>query len=578
MAVRKVPAPPWRSWHLWVVTAAAVAAIVIITAISPRLLGLPADGLLNAWGTVVAGGVAIGLGGAALATLWRSSQRVAHIADQQRRTTQAYLAVAGTLMLTLDQRGIVMAANRHTCLTLDREEDEVVGHEWFGLALPEEYRDEARRLFWLSFQAYRETGEMSFGTIDYENEVECRDGSRRQIQWWATMVCDRAGRPIEMVCSGTDVTDQRAAAAALERNRVELEALRRLAQKIASLDDSRQAVVDATLALTDASAVVILEPNRERTHLEVTTTTREEFRGGSTELAREPTFAASAFLSGQPHFIADCTASPAVNQQLVKALGLRSGLHQPIIGGHGPIGVLTVVWEQPVRSLHDRKAELVGLIAHEAAISLRRRESLLQLERAALVDPLTGVANRRAFDAELPLALRRAGQGNYPLGLVVLDVNEFKAVNDLYGHEVGDELLIRAASAWAGVLRAGDLLARLGGDEFAVLLPSCDELEMAHIIRRLKRATPHQPGTSMGGALWDGTEGASSLIRRADRAQYADKSAMKSAASDDRAMDLSSDASAARLAARPRAEDPRAQAPWSGDAPDLDPGDDKPQT
>lgn len=547
-----------------------VLAVIAIVVADPTLIDLPTNAGGHLWGVLASGLVALCVSSAALAELWREQSRVRHVADQQRRVTEAYLEVAGTLMFVMDRHGIVTVANRHTCLTLDREIEDVVGQEWFALALPEEYRDEARRLYALTYENFRQTGQLFDEPYEYENEVESRDGSRRQVAWWGTIITDRAGTPVGMACSGTDVTDTRAAHAALERSGVELEALRRLAQKVASLDDSRQAVVDAALALTDATAVLILEPNRERTHLEVTTATRQEYVGASLELGREPTFAASAFLSGQPHFIADCTTSPGVNHEFVKALGVRSGLHQPIMSGHGTIGVLTVVWQEPVASLHDRKAELVGLIAHEVAISLRRRESQLQLERAALVDPLTGVANRRAFDAELPLALRRAATGDYPLGLVVLDLNEFKEVNDLFGHAAGDEVLIRAATAWAGVLRAGDLLARLGGDEFAVLLPSCDAEEMAHIVTRLKRATPHNAGSSMGGAMWDGSEGASALIRRADRAQYADKASMKSA--DDASTPVAPQTTTS--GPRPRVEDPRAEDLGSADAPPRDAGDD----
>lgn len=536
----------------------ALAAVVVgvIAVAEPALLNLTGStGHVGA--LAIVGIVATSVVGAALGTLWRDLDRVRHIALEQRRTTAAYLQVAGTLLIVLDRNGNVTTVNRHTCLTLDREEDELVGHEWFGIALPEEYRAEARRLYALSYQAFEETGAVSYEPMDYENEVECRDGSRRTVTWWATMMADRTGRPVGMVCSGTDVTRERADRAALERNRLELQALRRLAQQVASLDDSREAVVHAALDLTGAVAAAIFEPDRTRGKLSVTASTMPRLVGQAIELGHEPAIVASCFLSGQPHFIADCANAPGINQALVDLVGCVSLIHQPVAGSHGTIGVLSVAWDHSVPSLQERKAELVGLIAHEAAISLRRRETLVQLERAALVDPLTGVANRRAFDAELPLALRRAGEGKYPLCLVALDLNDFKAVNDDLGHEAGDDVLVRAATSWAGVLRAGDLLARLGGDEFAVLLPHCDEPEMRLIVERLKRATPHLPGSSMGGAIWDGAETASSLVRRADRAQYTDKAAMKD-------QGLPNPAAPASPPLPPRAADPRADAPSGG--------------
>ncbi|MDO9355275.1 MAG: sensor domain-containing diguanylate cyclase [Solirubrobacteraceae bacterium] len=509
--------------------AALAAATVVFTLVDPALVGLAFATVEDRWITIGTAVATTLVTAVALSTLWRDQRSSRHIAEQQRNATEAFLAVAGTIMLVLDRAGVVTVANRQACLTLDMEEHEILGREWFELALPDRYRDDARRLFRATFDRYREFGELVRAPQEYENEVLTRDRSLRAVQWWATFVVDRHGNPTGMVCSGTDITEARATAAALERNRLELDALRRLAQKVASLDDSRQAVVDAAMALTDATLVTIMEPDRTRTHLLTTVASNPSLLTTVIDLNTDPSVSALAFVSGQPQFLSECHGAPGTNQQLVRETGLQSCILQPIVGAGGVLGVLAVGWDHHVPSLSERKAELAGLVAHEAAISLRRRESLAQLERAALIDPLTGISNRRAFDAELPLALRRASDGDYPLALVMIDLNEFKAVNDLLGHEAGDHVLINTSGAWADALRAGDLLSRLGGDEFAVLLPTCDEHEMNHIIERLRRVTPHGPGASIGGALWDGKETASNLIRRADRSQYADKAALRAA-------------------------------------------------
>jgi len=147
-----------------------------------------------------------------------------------------------------------------------------------------------------------------------------------------------------------------------------------------------------------------------------------------------------------------------------------------------------------------------------------------EVGRLARTDALTGVANRRAWDDELPRELARAARSGEPLCVALLDLDHFKAYNDRHGHQAGDRLLKAAATAWQGRLRKTDLLARYGGEEFAVLLPDCGLANGMEIAERLRTAQPE--GTcSLGVAAWDGQEEATALVARADRALYAAKKA-----------------------------------------------------
>jgi diguanylate cyclase (GGDEF)-like protein len=145
-----------------------------------------------------------------------------------------------------------------------------------------------------------------------------------------------------------------------------------------------------------------------------------------------------------------------------------------------------------------------------------------EVGRLARTDSLTGVANRRAWDEELPRELARAARSGQPMCVALLDLDHFKAYNDEHGHQAGDRLLKAAAAAWEGRLRKTDLLARYGGEEFAVLLPDCALDDAMEIAGRLRTAQPE--GTcSIGVADWDGREDLGQLIARADRALYAAK-------------------------------------------------------
>jgi diguanylate cyclase (GGDEF)-like protein len=172
---------------------------------------------------------------------------------------------------------------------------------------------------------------------------------------------------------------------------------------------------------------------------------------------------------------------------------------------------------------------LTARAQRELARDLER--ALQEQERLAISDPLTGLHNRRFFDQSLELEVARAGRGS-SLGLLLLDLDHFKWINDRHGHQVGDDVLVEVARRLVPAVRGGDLVARYGGEEFVVLLPDTSPARMREVAERCRRAVSAQPyvsGTglqlavtvSVGGAnLPEHAGDVDELVHVADKALY----------------------------------------------------------
>ena len=125
----------------------------------------------------------------------------------------------------------------------------------------------------------------------------------------------------------------------------------------------------------------------------------------------------------------------------------------------------------------------IGLLVISMAYELAAAKAALA--DAALSDPLTGIANRRFFVAQAEVEIARARRLNVPLSALVVDIDNFKDINDTYGHGVGDQVLQSVVAICVDGLRAGDSFSRLGGDEFVALLPGTTAQTAASVARKL---------------------------------------------------------------------------------------------
>lgn len=229
---------------------------------------------------------------------------------------------------------------------------------------------------------------------------------------------------------------------------------------------------------------------------------------GSTDITTDPRFASARYLEG------------------LVPLGFRACWSTPVLGENGvPIGVLALYYREtrgPAPSEQERVAAIVEL----CELALRRHERVLERERQATIDALTGLPNRAAFNAVLA-SVPCKEPGSWALFMV--DLDNLKVVNDTFGHAAGDGL-IQAAAERIATAMTPDLAFRLGGDEFAVLIQSAEALvDLEHTASRIfdnleqvADCAGHSvvPTATIGGAVLGAGEAATSVCQNADFALY----------------------------------------------------------
>jgi diguanylate cyclase (GGDEF)-like protein len=310
---------------------------------------------------------------------------------------------------------------------------------------------------------------------------------------------------------------------AAEGHQRDLEHVAAVSRRIATSPDARTDVCRAACEVSGATFAVLLEPDCDDRLRSTAMAGLDAPPFGSAPVSRgsAPVLALTTHRS---IFVADAATSELLNRRLWAAHGAPASMRfEPVLRGGTAAGVLVLAWAEPVSATYRTAA--LRLLATEAAIAIERADLVEQLNGLAMTDPLTGVDNRRAWDAGLDRVLAVADDEHDAVTVALLDLDHFKAFNDARGHQSGDLLLQEAAAAWRDLLRPGDRLARYGGEEFIVLLPACDEAQAMCVVERLRGAVPAGETCSAGVAQWNGTESADTLVGRADAALYVAKAA-----------------------------------------------------
>ena len=209
---------------------------------------------------------------------------------------------------------------------------------------------------------------------------------------------------------------------------------------------------------------------------------------------------------------------------------IHSGLAVPIQTENGSIGFIAVFSRSRSHSWDDDEVRELEELALRAGPAIENAKRFREARQLADLDALTGLHNRRYFHETLSREVARAQRYDRQLALVVLDLDDFKAINDRIGHLTGDAVIAESAERVRDVVRTADIACRVGGDEFAVILPESTLADADQLYRRLQAALSARPigqagrlSFSAGVAELKPEDDPTTFFERADEALYAAK-------------------------------------------------------
>jgi len=312
-----------------------------------------------------------------------------------------------------------------------------------------------------------------------------------------------------------------------------VERLARLAQRDAGLPAVQRALGEELVRIceVDQAHVIVLSGGHPAYGVVVLA------EGGSAEyvLRREERQDALRWVAdaGQPVTIADASVDGTLPAQLVEPYGLTCAAVLPLRAGDA-VRAIVLLGSRTPRAWAPDCLHAASALSDLAGTAIALRDARL----AAAIDPLTGCLNHGAMRERLAEEIARARRQRTPLAVTILDLDDFKHVNDTYGHPTGDALLRHVAEALRAEYRSFDQVARYGGDEFVVILPNVRgpraDIAAARALTVLREIHIERPDgghegitVSCGVAEWVEPEGPAELLERADKALRGSKAAGK---------------------------------------------------
>ncbi len=305
----------------------------------------------------------------------------------------------------------------------------------------------------------------------------------------------------------------------------------------AELEDLLERIVliaEDHLPASGGASIILWDPHIQDFTISVTTVPKQ-----SAEYARERVRAHGATRwiveTRQPLVVSDIHEDPFGANPLLQESGLQAYAGVPLLGKTEVLGVLYVMDRRP-RVYSESDLAFLRTLALRASGAIVNVRLFAELKRMALKDGLTGLLNRRAFYELASEEFRRARRYQRPIAVILMDVDHFKSINDIHGHEAGDRVLKQVSERLQAGLRNQDLLARIGGEEFAILLIESQDEAATQVAERLRRSIEGLQVTGEGGVadvtasfgvgeIHPSMKDLADLLRQADQALYRAKEA-----------------------------------------------------
>jgi diguanylate cyclase (GGDEF)-like protein len=396
-------------------------------------------------------------------------------------------ADAGTYVIR-ESDGCVLSADRSLLGMLGREEAEVIGCPWSGLVEGDAHR------------ASNEAGAELARRI-----VRVTVPEQKSVRWLSVAEYREMLLDGDTVRNGLaiDVTDREDLLNQVNLQTQRLQALWQLATTRGKSDSEKMRLM-LRLALDTLHMETVLVNERHENRLVVREAADDLrlFHSGQ-ELAWQDAPCRRAIESETSVIIPDLrTDRELQHHTLVVHEGLRGFASIPIFAGNLLYGTLVFLRRAPLADdfSADDRAFMELLAAWFGQILLEERQRA-ELERLAMTDTLTRLTNRRAAEARFHEEFARARRANESFSVAVCDLDRFKLINDHYGHDVGDQVLLHIAEVLKGSLREGDWVARWGGEEFIIFLHHADSSPAFAAMERLRLSIKGNPVTTPHGPL-----------------------------------------------------------------------------